>query len=72
VLRNAALEAVVTSQPRDGASLAAIPGLGPRALAKHGDQLLGIVAAYPSEHYLPPTDQGDAEMLERLADDRRG
>ena len=54
VLRNAALEALVTMQPRDEASLAAIPGLGPRALAKHGAELLRIVAAHPSEHYLPP------------------
>jgi ATP-dependent DNA helicase RecQ len=54
VLRNATLEALVTWQPRDGTSLAAIPGLGPRALAKHGEELLRIVAAHPSERYPPP------------------
>ena len=72
VLRDAALEALVTSRPRDGTSLAAIPGLGPRALAKHGEELLRIVAAHPSEHYLPPVDQGDAAIPERIADDGRG
>ena len=72
VLRNVALEVLVTSRPRDGTSLAAIPALGPRALAKHGEELLRIVAAHPSEHYLPPVDQGDAAILERRAGDRRG
>ncbi len=71
VLRNATLEALVTSRPRDGTSLAAIPGLGPRALAKHGAELLRIVAAHPSERYLPPVDQGDTAILARIADDGR-
>ncbi|MEP7176571.1 MAG: RecQ family ATP-dependent DNA helicase, partial [Gemmatimonadales bacterium] len=40
VLRDAVLEALVTDGPRDGRALAAVPGLGPRAVAKHGAALL--------------------------------
>ena len=69
VLGNAALESLVTTETRDVADLGALPGLGPRTLAKHGEALLRLIAAYPADRYLPPMDQGDAEILERV--DRR-
>jgi len=43
-----------------------LAGLGPRARAKYGDELLRIVAAHPPHHYLPPVVRGDAEILERI------
>jgi len=66
VLRNAALERLAIAEASDGAALAAIPGLGPRALAKHGEALLRLIAAHPPGRYLLPMDQGDAEILERI------
>ena len=66
VLRNAALETLVTTEARDGAALAAVPGLGPRALVKHGEELLRLIAAHPPGHYLLLMDQGDAAVLERI------
>jgi len=60
VLGNATLEALATAdQP-------SLVGLGPRARAKYGDDLLRIVAAHRPDHYLPPVDQGDAEIIERI------
>jgi ATP-dependent DNA helicase RecQ len=61
VLRNSAVEALVTGDALTGAALAAIPGLGPRALAKHGEELLRLIAAHPPGRYLLPMDQGEAE-----------
>jgi superfamily II DNA helicase RecQ len=58
VLRNTALTAIATSDVRDGRALAALPGLGPRTLAKHGEALLRVIAAHPPDHYLLPVDQG--------------
>ena len=49
----------------------ALPGLGPRTLAKHGEALLRLIAAYPADRYLLPKDQGNAEILERV-ERRRG
>jgi ATP-dependent DNA helicase RecQ len=66
VLRNATVDALATAHVADGAALAAIPGLGPRALAKHGEALLRLIAAHPPGRYLLPMDQGDAEILERI------
>jgi hypothetical protein len=66
VLRDAAVAALATCDVRDGRALAALPGLGPRTLAKHGEALLGLIAAHPPDHYLLPMDQGDAEILERI------
>ena len=66
VLRNAAVDALATAEVGDGAALAGIPGLGPRALAKHGEELLRLIAAHPPGRYLLPMDQGDAEILERI------
>jgi ATP-dependent DNA helicase RecQ len=74
VLRNTALAALAISDVRDGRALAALPGLGPRTLAKHGEALLRLIAAHPPDHYLLPRDQGDAEILgrgERRAGERR-
>jgi ATP-dependent DNA helicase RecQ len=74
VLRNTALEALATCDVRDGRALAALPGLGPRTLAKHGEALLRLIAAHPPDHYLLPVDQGDAQVLEhgdRRSGDRR-
>jgi hypothetical protein len=61
--------AIIGNAALDGLADAAEPrlsGLGPRARAKYGDELLRIVAAHPPDHYLPPVDQGDAEILERI------
>ena len=66
MLRNAALDLMATGDIRDAGALAAVPGLGPRALAKHGAELLRLIAAYPPGRYLVPMHQGDAEILERL------
>lgn len=52
VLRNTTLDALAICDVRDGRALAAIPGLGPRALAKHGEALLRLIAAHPPDHYL--------------------
>jgi ATP-dependent DNA helicase RecQ len=60
VLGNATLEALATAhQP-------SLDGLGPRARAKYGNDLLRIVAAHRTDHYLPPVDQGDAEIIGRI------
>ena len=48
VLRDSALRALATTDVADGAALAAIPGLGPRAFAKHGEELLRLIAAHPA------------------------
>ena len=66
VLRNATLDALVAADPRDAQGLARVPGLGPRALAKHGGALLELIAAIPSGGYLLPMDQSDAEILDRI------
>jgi ATP-dependent DNA helicase RecQ len=60
VLGTAALEALAT------ADRPSLTGLGPRARAKYGDDLLRIVAAHRPDHYLPPVDQGDAEIMDRI------
>ena len=56
VLRDAAVAALATGDVRDGRALAALPGLGPRTLAKHGEALLRLIAAHPPDHYLLPMD----------------
>ena len=66
VLRNVTVTALATSEARDGRGLASVPGLGPRTLARHGEALLGLIAAHPPDRYLLPMDQGDAEILERI------
>jgi hypothetical protein len=66
VLRDAAVAALATGEVRDGRALAALPGVGPRTLAKHGEALLRLIAAHLPDHYLLPMDQGDAEILERI------
>jgi hypothetical protein len=70
VLRDATIAALATCDVRDGRALAALPGLGPRTLAKHGEALLGLIAAHPPDHYLLPLDHGDAEILERRGGER--
>jgi hypothetical protein len=62
VMRDATLEALLTADPRDGRALAAVPGMGPRALAKHGEALLALIAAVPSDGYLLPEDPGASLM----------
>ena len=66
VLRDAAVDALATAEVRDGAALAGIPGVGPRALAKHGEELLRLIAGHPLGRYLLPMDQGEAEILKRI------
>jgi ATP-dependent DNA helicase RecQ len=66
VLRDATLELLAASEVADAAGLAAIPGLGPRVLAKFGGELLRLIAGRGSDRYLGPMDQGDADILERI------
>ena len=70
VLRDAAVVALATCDVRDGRALAALPGLGPRTLAKHGEALLRLIAAHPPDRYLLPMDQGDGEIVERIDAER--
>jgi ATP-dependent DNA helicase RecQ len=60
VLGNAALDALAS------ATAPTLAGLGPRARAKYGDEVLRIVAAHGPDRYFPPVDQGDAEIMERI------
>jgi ATP-dependent DNA helicase RecQ len=60
ILGNAALDALAT------AAAPSLAGLGPRARAKYGDELLRLVAAHAPDRYVPPVDQGDAQILERI------
>ena len=72
-LRKKAFTALAPSDVRDGRALAALPGLGPRTLAKHGEALLRQIAAHPPDRYLLAPDE--AEILggaDRWADERRG
>jgi ATP-dependent DNA helicase RecQ len=66
VLRDAAADALAAADVPDLRALGALPGLGPRALARHGEALLRLIAAHPPDYYLPPMHQGDAEILERI------
>ena len=66
VLRDATLDLLAASRVADAAALAAIPGLGPRVLAKFGADLLRLIAGGSRDCYLGPMDQGDAEILERI------
>ncbi len=61
VLSNRSLDALVAAAPRDARALAAVAGLGPRALAKHGEALLALISAVPPHDYLAPTVGADAE-----------
>jgi ATP-dependent DNA helicase RecQ len=66
ILGNAALDTLAT------AAAPSLAGLGPRARAKYGDELLRIVAAHGLDRYFPPVDQGGARPgTERRAGDRR-
>ena len=49
VLSDAALDALAAGEVRDRSSLARLPGVGPRALAKFGDELLRLVTGRRSE-----------------------
>jgi len=60
ILGNAALDALAV------AVTPTLAGLGPRARAKYGDELLRILAAQGLEHYVPRVDQGGAEILEQI------
>jgi hypothetical protein len=46
VLSDAAIDALTAGLAHDRASLARLPGIGPRALAKFGDELLCLVAKH--------------------------
>jgi len=59
ILGDAALDSLAE------ASAPSLAGLGPRARAKYGEEILRLVAAYPSG-YLVPMDDRDAELLERI------
>jgi hypothetical protein len=66
ILGNAALDTLAAAAPPS------LAGLGPRARAKYGDELLRIVAAHRSDHYFPRVDQGGAcPGHERRVGDRR-
>jgi ribonuclease D len=60
ILGDAALAALLAAAPTDARALATVPGVGPRVLAKYGDELLGLIAAIASGRYLVRTDQGEA------------
>jgi RecQ family ATP-dependent DNA helicase len=49
ILPDAAVEALASGATRDRASLARLPGVGPRTLAKFGDELLRLVSEIPDE-----------------------
>ena len=65
ILGDAALAALAA------ATTPSLAGLGPRARAKHGDELLRIVAAHGPDHYFPAVAQGQAELLERIESGER-
>jgi hypothetical protein len=60
ILGNAALDALAV------ATTPSLAGLGPRARAKYGDELLRIVAAHGPDHYFPAVDQVHAQLMERI------
>ena len=66
VLRDVTLERLAGAEVIDAAGLAAVPGLGPRVLAKYGAELLRLIAGGRGGRYLGPMDQGDADILERI------
>ncbi|MBA3659656.1 MAG: HRDC domain-containing protein [Gemmatimonadales bacterium] len=47
VLADDTLRAISVRRPADLAGLRAVPGLGPRALAKHGSSLLSLIQRKP-------------------------
>jgi ATP-dependent DNA helicase RecQ len=47
VLRESVLDALATHRPENLKTLAAMSGLGPRALAKYGNELLRVIGAHP-------------------------
>jgi hypothetical protein len=46
------MAALATLERGDARALAALPGIGPRALAKHGADLLSLIAAHPPDRYV--------------------
>lgn len=66
VLGDSALARLAVAPVAVEADIAAVPGVGPRVLAKFGAELLRLIASGPPAGYLGPMDQGDAEMLERI------
>jgi ribonuclease D len=54
VLSDATMATLATLERGDAQALAALPGIGPRALAKHGAHLLRLIAAYPPDRYVGP------------------
>ena len=60
ILGDTTLAALLAAAPADVRALAAVPGVGPRVLAKHGSELLELIAAIASGRYLVRTDQGEA------------
>jgi ATP-dependent DNA helicase RecQ len=61
ILGNAALDALAIG------SAPSLASLGPRARAKYGEELLRLIAAHGPDHYFPAVDQGNAEILARIA-----
>ena len=57
VLSDATMAALATLARGDAQALAALPGIGPRALAKHGAHLLRLIAAYPPDRYVGSVNQ---------------
>ncbi|HUR94535.1 MAG TPA: ATP-dependent DNA helicase RecQ [Gemmatimonadales bacterium] len=64
IIGDETIAALLHADPKDLRALADIPGMGPRALAKHGTELLALIAEAPSAGYLEPTNGGGAGMLE--------
>jgi superfamily II DNA helicase RecQ len=59
VLTDATLRSIAEARPKNRADLARVPGIGPRTLAKFGDDLLGLISAARSE--LIPTATGSLD-----------
>lgn len=55
VFQDATLHAIAAALPTDARSLAAVPGMGPKRLARYGDVLLAIVAEHRDDG--PDTDE---------------
>ena len=54
VLSDATMATLATLESGDARTLAALPGLGPRALAKHGADLLRLIADHPPDRSAGP------------------
>jgi RecQ family ATP-dependent DNA helicase len=64
VLSDATVATLATLERVDAHALAALPGIGPRALAKHGADLLRLIAGHPPDRYVGSVNQAGAGPAE--------